>query len=352
MSLRAMTWAFGLDIKPSSRKFVLVALADNANNEDLAYPCIKTLCEKTSLDRKTVIEALQDLVNAGVLIDTEKRVGATKQVKVYRLNGIASEYNHYVYRITREDTGEYYIGVRSSYDDPVTDKYMGSGQWVKEMQTQKVELSKTILATFQSRKEAEQYESQLIMQNAEESLFRNSYGIGTVPVRTQKSPVSSVEESQKRDTEPIGTHKEPIVSNATDCFPGSKRMEDIWTKWIAHRSKLKKPVCGWNQFFKDQMEWLSRFDEETAFSIVHRSWINGYTGLFEPQNKSGKTIHSIFGISKIMEAKQKMMADLAAKHRVHVATGYQWKDEEARQKYVALKAECNQLNERLAQMEQ
>jgi hypothetical protein len=86
-----MTWAFGLSLKPATAKFVLVALADNADDEGRAFPSIDCLINKTSLDRKTVIHALDQLEKMELATDTGNRVGRTKQIKVYRLNLKKSE---------------------------------------------------------------------------------------------------------------------------------------------------------------------------------------------------------------------------------------------------------------------
>ncbi|MDT0355664.1 helix-turn-helix domain-containing protein [Herbaspirillum huttiense F1] len=86
MSIEAMQWAFQQDIKPASMKFVLVSLGDNAQHDGMAWPSIAALCEKTGLDRKTVISALNRLEQAGFLSDSGKRTGSTGQVKVYRFN--------------------------------------------------------------------------------------------------------------------------------------------------------------------------------------------------------------------------------------------------------------------------
>lgn len=86
MSIEAMQWAFNQDIKPSSVKFVLVALGDNAQHDGLAWPSIAALSEKTGQDRKTVISALDRLEAAGYLSDSGKRTGSTGQIKVYRFN--------------------------------------------------------------------------------------------------------------------------------------------------------------------------------------------------------------------------------------------------------------------------
>jgi hypothetical protein len=81
-----MQWAFNQDIKPSSVKFVLVSLGDNAQVDGMAWPSIAALCQKTGQDRKTVIAALDRLEDCGYLKDSGKRTGHTGQIKVYQFN--------------------------------------------------------------------------------------------------------------------------------------------------------------------------------------------------------------------------------------------------------------------------
>jgi hypothetical protein len=87
MSIKALTWAMSKPVRPATKKLLLIALADCAGggSDDLAYPCIQTLTDKTSLNRKTVISMLEKLCADELLIDTGKRTGATKQIPVYRL---------------------------------------------------------------------------------------------------------------------------------------------------------------------------------------------------------------------------------------------------------------------------
>ncbi len=85
MSIEAMNWAFGLAIKPATRKFVLVALATYADPEGVAWPSVAALEVMTCLDRKTIIAAIDALEGDGLLCDTGRRKGATANVKVYRL---------------------------------------------------------------------------------------------------------------------------------------------------------------------------------------------------------------------------------------------------------------------------
>lgn len=166
MSISAIDWVFRQDIRPSSVKFVFLALADNASYDGdvgVVWPCLKTICEKTSQDRKTVIAALDTLEKLKLLEDTGKRTGFTGQVKVYRIIGLPSDekQNHYTYRLTHKETKQYYLGVRSCHCTPEDDSYKGSGSWVSQKGIASL-LTKEILGTFKTRVEAEANEHQII----------------------------------------------------------------------------------------------------------------------------------------------------------------------------------------------
>ena len=85
MSSEALAWAFKQDVKPSSVKFVLVALCECAHyRTGLIHPSIDHICEITGLNRKTAIAAVAELERLALLTDTGERVGRTRQIKVYR----------------------------------------------------------------------------------------------------------------------------------------------------------------------------------------------------------------------------------------------------------------------------
>lgn len=70
MSLDATRWAWGAPMPahtPASRKFVLLALADRANDNKQSWPSIRRIAADTLLDRKTVLEAVNDLERLGLL---------------------------------------------------------------------------------------------------------------------------------------------------------------------------------------------------------------------------------------------------------------------------------------------
>ena len=67
---------------------------------------------------------------------------------------------HYTYRVTLEETGEFYIGVRSSKVEPELDtKYLGS---MVSWKVNKKLLKKEIIDIYDSREEANEDEIQLI----------------------------------------------------------------------------------------------------------------------------------------------------------------------------------------------
>lgn len=88
MSVEAITWALKQPIKQSSAKFVLTVLANCASGDSwLAYPSVAYLADATGQDRKTILANLVRLRDMGLIEDSGRRMGDTKQVIVYRLLG-------------------------------------------------------------------------------------------------------------------------------------------------------------------------------------------------------------------------------------------------------------------------
>lgn len=85
MSVEAITWALNLKVERSTAKFVLVALANCANNDMICWPSIQYLSDATCQDRKTVLENIKRLKEAGYIADTGMRQGRGGQVIVYQL---------------------------------------------------------------------------------------------------------------------------------------------------------------------------------------------------------------------------------------------------------------------------
>lgn len=87
MSIEAINWAFQQPIRPSTAKFVLVALANCADGQEfIAWPSARYLSDVTGQDIKTVLAGLKRLRDDDHICDTGERRGFNKQVVVYRLN--------------------------------------------------------------------------------------------------------------------------------------------------------------------------------------------------------------------------------------------------------------------------
>lgn len=87
MSFDALAWAGKCSPGSASRKLVLLALADRHNSEaNGAYPSISWVVSFTSLNRKTIINALSELEAGGFISDSGERRGDTSQIKLYRLH--------------------------------------------------------------------------------------------------------------------------------------------------------------------------------------------------------------------------------------------------------------------------
>lgn len=86
MSFDALAWAAKQNTGSSATKLVLLGLAECASRPDaLAFPSLAALVEFSSLDRKTVVSALDRLEAGGLITDTGNKMGRTKTIKVYQL---------------------------------------------------------------------------------------------------------------------------------------------------------------------------------------------------------------------------------------------------------------------------
>lgn len=85
MSVKATNWAYSHSIKPN-HKFVLVAMADNADDAGVCWPGYRYVADKTCMSERTVMRIVADLCRFG-LIEKETRRGADGRQKsnIYRL---------------------------------------------------------------------------------------------------------------------------------------------------------------------------------------------------------------------------------------------------------------------------
>lgn len=95
MSVSATRFAWECDLskttKRSAKRLVLLALADRANKENTCFPSIARVVKDTGMDRKTVMNTINDLIVLGLVSDTGERKGGTNQVRVLKINVVKQE---------------------------------------------------------------------------------------------------------------------------------------------------------------------------------------------------------------------------------------------------------------------
>jgi hypothetical protein len=81
MSIKIMTRVWESGVGPASRRLVLLALADSANDEGVCWPSIATLARKAGIGRTTAEDAVRSLEADGLLVRNRR----FNDSNVYRL---------------------------------------------------------------------------------------------------------------------------------------------------------------------------------------------------------------------------------------------------------------------------
>ena len=88
MSLDASLWAWKAPVQSSTQRLVLLSLADRAGEDHTCYPSAARLRQDTLLNRKTILGAISDLIELGLVKDTGKKVGnGVRVLKLINVNG-------------------------------------------------------------------------------------------------------------------------------------------------------------------------------------------------------------------------------------------------------------------------
>jgi len=87
LSIQALDWARRCHVGNSTRKFVLMALADRWNSDTgVCWPSVGWICEFTELSERTVRRALRELEEQGLIVhDGWFGWRADRQTRRYRL---------------------------------------------------------------------------------------------------------------------------------------------------------------------------------------------------------------------------------------------------------------------------
>ncbi len=84
MSFQAMAWAIK-QTAPTKPKFVLLVLANYADDRGVAWPSLAVLTRDTGIRRSTLIECLKKLVDLGLIEKVRRYKGNLKVSNTYCL---------------------------------------------------------------------------------------------------------------------------------------------------------------------------------------------------------------------------------------------------------------------------
>lgn len=113
MSIEVISAVLDSDIGPTHKRFVLLALANNANKAGYCKPGVATLCGATGVARSTVFRILKELENDDGLLQRRKRRrrNGSQTSNAYRINVEALRARRRV--VSDEETRE----LESLFDD-------------------------------------------------------------------------------------------------------------------------------------------------------------------------------------------------------------------------------------------
>lgn len=226
-------------VDKSSAKFVLVAMAHCVNGkgeEDMTcWPSTQHLADVTAQDRKTVLEGMRRLREAGFIVDTGERRGATGQVAVYRLN--------------TPKTGTVAEPSNSTENGTVTETVPKTGQ------VPKTDTNSTVFPYEQSQ-----------------------ISLVTVP----KTGHGTTKE-QVRNNE--GTSKKTRGFDASLIELPDWLDRAVWQRWARDRKQRGKPItedAARLQVKKLADHLAAGYSPET---VIDNAIENSWQGLYEPKNK-------------------------------------------------------------------
>lgn len=288
MSIEAVSWVFKLEIARSSEKFVMVCLANYADERGICYPSVQTICLDTGLDRKTVISSLKRLCENGLLRDTGQRIGRTSAVPVYQLVGMPSaSIVHYVYRVTTLETGEFYIGRRSFDGDPEKDIYCGRSKWVMDMLAKGISLHREVLNLFDNEHDAQVSELDRFKEFSNNPLFRNELvprGGARGAARRDWNRADFVEATHRSDSNTTAQNgavfsgSGTVISKSSTVFPSKqyqKRDTEPSLEPLKNISKPSKdsPVISPPQDKPALPKKKSKANPATPVAVVLPDWL-------------------------------------------------------------------------------
>ena len=87
MSILWIGWAYKQPTGSVSAKAILIKIADNANDDGIAWPSIKTIAQQVELSPRAVQTNIRKLVETGLVRIEERHIGDVQLPNIYHLVG-------------------------------------------------------------------------------------------------------------------------------------------------------------------------------------------------------------------------------------------------------------------------
>ena len=226
-----MTKVWDTKFGSHTQKLVLLALADNANDEGFCWPSVKTIAKKCELTEQGVRDQITIFVGAGLI---EVEIGGGRRSNRYQFN---------LNLLDELLTGQPGLGVNGVEGCP----QQGLGQ------------GSTALGAGVN------------------PVGRNHKG----NVKEPSSEPPADENRQKKKTPPKEAAEIPAGLDTPE-------FRDAWQAWHTFRREIKHGLTP--STVKAQLHKLSAFPPATATAMITQSIENGWQGLFEVKNGFGKHV--------------------------------------------------------------
>lgn len=205
--------------------------------------------------------------------------------------------HHYVYKVTLPETGEFYIGSRSSKDLPEKDSYRGS---MSVWKVDKTKLIKEIIKSdFKDRFSAMQFEAKMIKENIHDFLNKN-YRIPSAKMNTYKKVIvkdsfGNVSSVEKTDSRYISG--ELVSVNRGRVFTEEHKKKISWTgkkHTLDSRKKISESQLGKPHKGKTRAKKILQFSKNGEFV---REW-DSITEAAKELKLSAGNIHGVLNERK------------------------------------------------------
>lgn len=211
---------------PSTEKFILLKLADNANDDGVCWPSLTRICTETCLSRSTVCTNLNSLESKGLI----ERRAAPEQGSSTR----------------------YFLNSKAIAELRPANSPAGGLVSVQDFASLPARLPQSVKKTKVVRQ-----------------TDPNHNRIKTEP-STTPPPGIPTEEKPKSPAKP--KNAKPTLE-----LPHGEKFAELWPKWEAYRKEIRKPLAESTR--ESQLKKLAGYSESDAVDIVATSIDRGWIGL-------------------------------------------------------------------------